>query len=91
MIVRTTDQHVTKDESGNGDFQRIIGHYHKCLAEAFFRGDHYASDLDGLEGFTNDYLPNPYKTYEEAYNGSNAMLDADDYVNNSEFVEVVDD
>ena len=83
FIESTTVQNVTKKESTTDDSQRIIGHYHKCLAEDFGRGDHYASNLDGLEGFKNDDVTNPYKTYEYAYNGPNAMLDADDYVNNS--------
>ena len=55
------------------------------------QGDHYSSDLYGLEGFTNDDLPNPYKTYEEAYNGPNAMLDVDDYVKNAEDAEAAAD
>ena len=63
VIARTTVQHVTNGEAATDDFHRSIGHYHKCLAEDFGRGNHYASDLDGLEGFTNDDVPNPYETY----------------------------
>ena len=47
--------------------------------------------MDGLEGFANDDVPNPYETYEEAYNGPNAMLDVDDYVNNAEDAEAAAD
>ena len=47
--------------------------------------------MDGLEGFANDDVPNPYETYEEAYNGPNAMLDVDDYVNNAENAEAAAD
>ena len=83
VIASTTAQHVTKDEAATSYFQRIIGHYHKCLAEAFGQGDHYASNLDGLEGFTNDDVYKLYETYKEAYNGTNVMLDTDEYVNNS--------
>ena len=61
------------------------------MAEHFCRGDNYASNLDGLEGFKNDDVPNPYETYKEAYNGPNAMLDLDDYVNNSEDAEAAAD
>ena len=64
MIENTTVQNVAKDESKTGYFQRSIGNYHKCLAEAFGRGDHYASDLGGIEWFTNDDVSNPYKTYK---------------------------
>ena len=63
-ISRITVHNVTKDEAATDDFQRSIGHYRTCLSEDFGRGDHYASNLDGLEGFTNYYVPNPYKTYE---------------------------
>ena len=65
------------------DLQRSIIQYHKLLAEAFGQGDHYASNLDRIEGFTHDDVPNPYENYEEAYNAPNAMLDMDHYVNNS--------
>ena len=68
VISRKTDPHVTKDEAATDYFQRSIGHYHKFLAEDSGIGDHYASDLDGLGGFTNDDVPKPSKTYEEAYN-----------------------
>ena len=57
-IVRTTVQHVTKYEAVTDDLQRSIGHYHKCLDEDFGRGENYASNLDGLEGFKNDDVPN---------------------------------
>ena len=67
----TTIQHITKDEYATDDFQRSIGHYHECLAEAFGLEDHCARNLDGLGGFTNDDVPNPYKNYKEEYNGSN--------------------
>ena len=53
------------------------------MAEDFGQGDHYASDLDGLVGFTNDDVSTLYKTYEEAYDGKNVMLDMDEYVNNA--------
>ena len=85
FIVRTTVQHVTKDEATTDYFQRIIGHYHKWLAEAFGQGYRYTSDLDGLEGFKNDYLPNPYNTNKEAYNGSNVMPDVNAYVKNYKY------
>ena len=61
------------------------------MAEAFGQGYHYASDLDGLEGFKNNDVPNPYKAYVEAYNGPNLMLDVDDHVKNSEYAEVAAD
>ena len=61
------------------------------MTEAFGRGDHFATSLDGLEGFANDDVPNPYERYEEAYNGPNAMLDVDDYVNNAEDAEAAAD
>ena len=63
MIVRKNVQNITNDESATDDLQKIIGHYHKCLAEAFGRGDHYARNLYVIEGFTDDDLPKPYKTY----------------------------
>ena len=84
MISRTTVHHVTKDEATINDFHRSIRHYHKCLAEDFVQGDHYASDLDGIEVFINDDVTNPYYTYKEAQNRPNAILYVDDYVNNSE-------
>ena len=71
----------------NYDYQKIIGHSHKCLSGAFIQGDHYANNLDGLEELTNDDVPNPYKTYEESYNGTNEILDVDDYVNNTKDAE----
>ena len=71
MISSTTFQNVTKDEAATDDFWRSIGHYHKWLAEYFGKGDHYASDLYGLEGFKNDDVPNPYETYKESYNDTN--------------------
>ena len=91
VIEKTTVQHVTNDEAATDDFQSIIGHYHKCLAEDFGQGYHYASDLDGLEGFTNDDVPNPYKAYGEAYNGPNLMLNVDDYVKNTKDTEAAVD
>ena len=63
VIARTTVHHVTKDEAATDYLQNSIGHYHKCLAEAFGRGDHYARNLYVIEGFTDDDLPKPYKTY----------------------------
>ena len=81
MIARKSVHHVTKEEAATDYFQGIIGHYNKCLADNFGQGNHYASDLDGLEGFTNDDAPNPWETYKEAYNVPNAMLDVYDYVN----------
>ena len=33
----------------------------------------------------------PYKTYKEAYNGPNAILDVDDYINHSEDAEAAAD
>ena len=83
VIASTTAQHVTKDEAATSDFQRSIGHYHKGLAEAFGLGDHYASDLDSLVGFINDDVSKLYETYEEEYNGTNVILDMDEYVNNA--------
>ena len=80
VIARTTVQHFTNDEATSNVFQTGIGHYHKCLDQAFGKGDHYDRNLDGLEGFTYDNLPNPYKTYEKSYNGPNAMLNVNDYV-----------
>ena len=61
------------------------------MAEAFGQGYHYSNNLDSLEGFTNDGVPNPYETYKEAYNGPNEMIDIDDYVNNSEDAEAAED
>ena len=87
MIARTTSQHVTKNEAATDYFQRNIGNYHKSLAGDFSQGDHYAINLDGLEGFTNDDVPNLHETYKEAYNGTNSMINVDGYVNNSEDVE----
>ena len=84
MISRTTVQHVTKYEAATDDFQRSIGNYNKFLAEAFGRGDNYYRNLYGLKRFKNNDVPKPYDTYKEAYNGSNAMIDMDDYVNNAE-------
>ena len=89
VIARKTAQHVKNDEAATDDFQISIGHYHECLAEDFVQGDHYARYLDGLEDFPNNYVPNQYETYEEAYNGKNVMLDVDDYVNNAEYAEAV--
>ena len=85
VIARTTVHNVTKDEAATDYFQGGIGHYYKCLAEAFGQGYHYASDLDGLEGFKNNDVPNPYKAYVEEYNGPNLMLDVDDHVKNYEY------
>ena len=82
VIARKAVHHVTKEEAATDYFQGIIGHYNKCLAGDFGRGDHYASNLDGIEGLTNDDAPKPYNTYKEAYNGPNAMLDVDYYVKN---------
>ena len=59
VIARKAVHHVTKEEAATDYFQGIIGHYNKCLADNFGQGNHYASDLDGLEGFTNDDAPNP--------------------------------
>ena len=59
VISRTTVQHVTKYEAATDDFQRIIGHYYKCLDKAFSLGDHYASSLYVLGGFKNYDVPNP--------------------------------
>ena len=59
MIVRKNVQNITNDESATDDLQKIIGHYHKCLAEAFGRVDSYYSYIDDLEGFTNDDVPCP--------------------------------
>ena len=84
VISRTTVQHVTKYEAATDDFQRSIGNYNKFLAEAFGRGDNYYRNLYGLKRFKNNDVPKPYDTYKEAYNGSNAMIDMDDYVNNAE-------
>ena len=83
-ITRTTVKNVTKYKAATYDPQRIIVHYNKLLAEDFGWGDHYASDLDRLELFTNDEVPNPYETYKESYNGPNVILNMDDYVNNVE-------
>ena len=58
FIASTTVQHVTKDEVTTGGFQRSIGHYHKCLDEAVGRGYHYSTDINRLEGLTNDDVPN---------------------------------
>ena len=84
VIETTTVQNVTKDKASTNYFQRITGHYNKCLSEAFSQRDHCSRNLDGLEGFTNDDVPNPYNTYEEAYNGPNVMLNVNEYVNNAE-------
>ena len=73
------------------DFQRSIGHYHNWLTGVFGWEDHYANNSDGLEGFKNYYVPNPYETYEEAYNEPNVILDMDDFVNNAEDAEVAAD
>ena len=43
-ISRKTVHHVTNDDTATENFQRSIGKYHKHLAEAFVRGDHYASN-----------------------------------------------
>ena len=61
------------------------------MDETFGRGDHYANNLDGLEGFTNDDVPNAYKTYKEAYNGPNRMLDVNDYEKNAKDAEAAAD
>ena len=66
MIARTTVRNVKYDEAATDDFQRNVGHYHKCLDEALGLEDHYARNLDGIEGFTNDDVPNLYETCEEA-------------------------
>ena len=41
--------------------------------------------------FTDNDVHNPYYTYKEEYNGPNAILDVDDYVNNSEDAEAAAD
>ena len=63
VIAKENVQHATKDKAATDDFRRSIGYYHKFFAEAFGQGDYYASDLDGLELFTNDDVPYPYDTY----------------------------
>ena len=87
LIARTTVQHISKGKAATDDCQRINEHYHKFLAEDFGQGDHYASDLDGIGGFTHNDGHHPYETYKEAYNGLNAMMDVDDYLYNAEDVE----
>ena len=84
LTARTTVQNFVKGVDATDDLQRIIGHYNKCLAEAFGQGEHYARNLDGLEGFTNDDVPNQYETYKDSYKRKNYMLDVDDYVNNAD-------
>ena len=60
VIARKTVKTFTKDEAMTDDLQRSIILYHKLLAEAFGQGDHYASNLDRIEGFTHDDVPNLY-------------------------------
>ena len=84
LTARTTVQNFVKGVAATDDLQRIIGHYYKCLDKDFSLGDHYASSLYVLGGFTNYDVTNPYDTYKEVYNGTHDMLNGDDYVNNAE-------
>ena len=58
VIAGKTVQQVTKDESATDDFQRVIWHNNNCLAKSFGKGDYYASNLYGIEWFTNDDVLN---------------------------------
>ena len=61
VITRTMVKHVIRYEVATNDYQRHTIRFHDNLDIRLGQGNHYAVDLDGLDYFVNDNVPNLFE------------------------------
>ena len=76
-------KHAIRYEVATNDYQRHTIRFHDNIDIRLGQGNHYAVDLDGLDYFVNDNVPNLFEEKQEPYTGLDNMLDIHEYVNNS--------